>query len=301
MNRLLKNLTTSAIILSFIALRLGASELCSQSIEKIGLRIQRPDDSIIANTFADFLEKALGFQKFNRLWQQSMASGISSEHVFDRIIRGAKIAYKIDHKLGSNVPTSGPLLVVMNHPRAGLETFPIAKEILKVRSDIKIVAHHGLGFLKELNPFLISAAPVESGYDSMRTNRAAFTSMKNWLKEGHVLILFPAGWVSKEEGHDQDWKRSLGLLIRIAKPVVLPVFVSGKPSLRIRLAAKINREIAQLFLPQEILTQTESDINYVVGSNVSAQQLLDRGLNDKELSLFLQKMTEALPQGVKHD
>ncbi|MDD2523194.1 MAG: 1-acyl-sn-glycerol-3-phosphate acyltransferase [Anaerolineaceae bacterium] len=126
------------------------------------------------------------------------------------------------------VPTSGPLLVVANHP--GLIDILGVIAILK-REDVKIVAQQK-GFmrvLRNINRLMLTLEP-DSTF-KLKTIREIIQA----LNDDMVVIIFPSGQLEPDPAIVpgaaealQGWSDSIGVFLnKVPKTRLLPVLVSG--------------------------------------------------------------------------
>jgi len=78
-------------------------------------------------------------------------------------------------------------------------------------------------------------------------NQGAITEMMNWVKEGHVLIVFP----NEDVGTNDAWEDSIGVIIRRRQVPVVNVYIEGQNSKLFRLARKIHPLLGGLLIPRE--------------------------------------------------
>jgi 1-acyl-sn-glycerol-3-phosphate acyltransferase len=120
-----------------------------------------------------------------------------------------------------NVPTSGPVLMICNHqshidlPAVGVGVYhrhfhPMAKKSL--------FDNPMFGWLiRSLNAF-----PVDTRKSDIKSLRTAI----DLLKQGHLVLIFPEGQRTAT-GHIGPFQEGMMLLIRRAKPTILPAAIDG--------------------------------------------------------------------------
>ena len=98
----------------------------------------------------------------------------------------------------ARIPPTGPLVVVANHPHGLVDGMVLAELIGRVRTDYKILTRSLLTGIPEIAEFLI---PVPFPHED--NARQAGLDMRNacmsHLRNGGVIILFPAGRVAHSE------------------------------------------------------------------------------------------------------
>lgn len=140
------------------------------------------------------VEWATGLSTLDRLYRQESLPEDSFEFMQETLAR-IGTQYQVDHGSLESVPTEGSVLIVANHPFGGIEGVILASLISRVRKDVKVLANELLKRIPELDDLFIGVN-VFGGEQARRTNRLAIKEANQHLKQGGVLILFPAGEVS---------------------------------------------------------------------------------------------------------
>ena len=89
----------------------------------------------------------------------------------------------------------GPVIIVANHPFGGIEGIILASLLRSARSDVKFMANYLLNCIPEMNDLLISVNPFKST-TSIKDNIKPIRESIRWVKNGGMLVVFPAGAVS---------------------------------------------------------------------------------------------------------
>lgn len=137
------------------------------------------------------------------------------------------VAYEVDDKL-QNLPKTGRLIVVANHPLGYLDGIGLLEYIAKQRSDVKMLVNQGLHNLLGMPELTI-------GVDSFhgRLSKQAYKAIKQQLENEGALIIFPSGLVSrriKGELLDMPWNSSFVRFAKNYNAPVLPVFMRARNS-----------------------------------------------------------------------
>ncbi|MHB1400553.1 MAG: lysophospholipid acyltransferase family protein [Trichloromonadaceae bacterium] len=175
------------------------------------------------------------------------------------------------------IPASGPLVVVANHPFGAIEGLLLAGLLRRRRADVKILANHLLQSLPELGELLIPVDPF-GGKNSARRNVRPMREGLRWLKQGGVLLVFPAGEVShlqlfRREVSDPLWSINLARIVRGSGAPVLPIFVPGQNGPLFQMAGLIHPRLRTLLLPRELLNKQNRTLPLRIGNLISAARL----------------------------
>lgn len=153
-------------------------------------------------------------------WQRSLLKWLFREKEFHRLaganrhLRGLDMVEQILEEFAvrcelterdlEQIPSAGPVVVIANHPIGTLDGLALLHAVAAVRGDVKVVANRLLSRVESLSSLMI---PVDNmGH---RTRRSQVAMMQDHLENQGVLIVFPAGEVSRlttkgvRDGHTQ--------------------------------------------------------------------------------------------------
>lgn len=203
--------------------------------------------------------------------------------VLPRFVSGLEVAGQ------SHLPTSGPLLVVANHP-GGADALAVAASL--PRNDLKLVVS-ALPFIRELPNsarHLIYTARLDT-HQRMEVVRSAIRH----LREGGALLIFPRGVVEPDPevlpGASEslaDWSPSLGIIARsVPQLEIVTAIVSGvlsrtslrNPIAKLRKEPRERQKLAEILqLIQQMLFPRRMVVNARLsfGSPLSAAELYDQ-------------------------
>jgi putative hemolysin len=197
----------------------------------------------------------------------------------------------------ARVPASGPLVCVANHPFGGIEGVVLQALLRRVRPDVKIMANYLLGRMPEMRDlcFLVNPFGTES---SFRDNIRPMKESLRWLRDGHVLAVFPAGEVSHlslPHGNIRDpaWSRTIAGIIRKTEAPVLPVFIEGRNSALFQVLGLLHPRLRTAMLPRELLNKRNTCLRFRIG-NVVPFARLARYADDAEMMDYLRLRTYIL-------
>jgi len=189
----------------------------------------------------------------------------------------------------ANVPRSGPLVVVSNHPFGVVEGLVLARVLTRIRPDVKILANHMLAAIPEMRPMLIELDPFGGNGAKVR-NMTGLRAALSWLKQGGTLVAFPSGEVSslavsRRMVADPPWRSGVAALVRKACAPVLPVFFSGRNSNWFQAAGLVHPRLRTLLIPHENLKRCGQQLQLSIGAAIAAEKLT--GLSVEETSEYM--------------
>ena len=218
---------------------------------------------------------------------------------FESLLAEMRVTFRIDEKDVRRIPRTGPVLAVSNHPFGMLDGAVLGALLLRVRNDVKIMTNRLLSGVAELREHCIFVDPFQE-IGSIQRNRRALKQALVWLREGHMLAVFPAGEVShlqlaRGEVTDREWSPMIARLARMTEAAVLPVFFQGRNSIAFHALSLIHPGLRTPWLINEFLNQAGKSLQVRTGSVVSRRTLAAIG-NDEETIQYLRRRTYLLAQ-----
>ena len=115
-------------------------------------------------------------------------------------------SYSITHRHRNNIPATGRVVIVANHPLGALDGLCLLKLVGEVRRDVKIVANDMLLNFSALSSLFL---PVDNL--SKSTRKSSVARIVECLNNDEAVIVFPAGEVSRiRPGGVRDGKWNSG-------------------------------------------------------------------------------------------
>src|SRR3974390_493374 len=195
----------------------------------------------------------------------------------ERLLSEMRVNIRVDSADQARIPSSGPVVVVANHPYGMLDGAILAVLLTRVRHDAKILTNFLLADVPELQKHCIFVDPFEPDH-SLESNRRALRQALAWLRQGGMLAVFPAGEVSHlqmpaAQVADPEWNPTAARLIQKTGASALPVYFCGHNSAGFQLLGMIHPKLRSALLLQEFLQQEGKTIEVRIGSEVSAETL----------------------------
>ena len=246
------------------------------------------------------IERATGRKKLEKVYKEY------SEKINDpRFFWGAVLEImniKITNKSKNNleIPQSGPLLMISNHPFGIIDGLILCSLASKVRSDFKIMTHETLKLIPELDKFIL---PVDfSGKDkeTLKKNIKTTKEAKEHLSNKGLLIIFPSGSVSvaktlKTAAQDDEWKLFTAKLIHQTRTDVLPIYFEGKNGFLFHLfASKLkNQTLKYSTYIHETRKKIGKEVIIYTGKKIKYENI--KSIKDRtELTSYLKNLTYSL-------
>ena len=219
----------------------------------------------------------------------------------DEVIRILDLKIEFDESELKRIPKEGPLIVVSNHPFAGIDGLLLIKYLSQVRSDVKVVAHFLLQKIEPVSNYFVA----QDFGDQNKTELQNYSGVKDavlHLTNGGVLCIFPAGEVSTygtfDSITDQVWQFPVVKFIKKARVPVMPVFFQGTNSRLFHLIAKVHPSLRLGKLPSELLSKKNKKIKIRIGSPVNTDEQ-DKFCDVYQFGRFLRAKTYSMESQIK--
>ena len=241
--------------------------------KKVRFTYSTADQPLFQRAVIQAIEKIGGQRKLKKLYVRHQENLAKGENFFDSAIKLLRINVKFDAEALANVPANGAILFISNHPYGVLDGITLTWLAMKVRPDIKVLAHEVLCQAPEAakNLLPVAFAPTR---ESRETNVASRLAAQNWLKQGGAVGIFPAGGVSTSErphrgmAMDLSWAPFTAKLIRMSKATVVPVFFSGQNSRLFQIASHLSLTLRLSLVFRETARRIGTDLLVRVGKPI---------------------------------
>lgn len=250
----------------------------------------------LAPWLAKPLENFLCFPRLNALY--SYVSHADTPQTFlDASLRLLNIQVNVTQDDQARIPATGPAVVVANHPFGVIEGMILAHVLFGRRPDVKVLANYLLAQVPQTQGFCIFVDPFDTPH-SAQANIQGIKAALTWLKQGHMLVLFPAGEVSHfdlryRQVVDPVWNDNVARLVRRSQAAVLPAYIHGRNGLFFHLAGLVHPRLRTVLLPRELLNKRDRTVEVRFGSAISARQW-QAYPTDGELMAYLRQRTYTL-------
>ena len=236
---------------------------------RVGLSVARPAISWL-----------LGLDTYRKLYQRVK---VAPQGTFcSRALHVLDIRLDLAGAALSEIPNTGGLIVVANHPHGILDGLAIADVIQRRRQDVRILTNHLLAFIPELSELSLFVDPF-SGGDTAARSHAGLRAALRWLAEGHALITFPAGSVAcmrestAETPTDSPWRDTIARLAVRTGATVLPAHIEGHNSRWFYRAGRVHSSLRTVLLARELLHHRGRSVSVRLGRPLSLHEELRRG------------------------
>jgi putative hemolysin len=198
----------------------------------------------------------------------------------------------------ANIPKTGPVVVVANHPSGLVDGMVMAEMVCRVRSDFKILTRSLLTGIPEVEEFMIPV-PFPHEDNARELGLQMRDETLRHLKAGGLIIIFPAGKVAMSEGWwgpaiEAEWNVFTHKIVRSTGAVIVPIFFPGQNSRAFLIANKISDTLRQGLLLYEIKRSLFKPQRPFVGKALDADVLKDWEGNPRGFLAWLREHTLGL-------
>ena len=196
-----------------------------------------------------------------------------------------------------NIPTSGKVVIIANHPLGGLDALCLLRLISQVRKDVKIVANDFLAGFEALNSLL---NPIDNY--KLRQSKKDIKKIYEALNNEEAIILFPAGEVSRATPKgikDPAWNKGFLNFAQNSNAPILPIFLDAKNSKTFYTISVINKTFSTLLLSHEMFNKKSKRIAIKVGQIIPNENITPKGIDKKFLLNLYKKHLYSLKKGKK--
>ena len=197
-----------------------------------------------------------------------------------------------------NIPRTGPLITVANHPYGILDGLMMGHILARTRGDFRILANHVFRKAPDLNKVILPINFDETK-EAMRENLATRKVALDYLAQGGAMGVFPGGTVSTSakpftRPMDPGWRRFTAKMVAKSEAAVVPIFFEGHNSRLFQVASHLHTTLRMALLIKEFKRRVDEPVRVVIGEPIPRAELSQYAANPKSMMDFLRERTYAL-------
>jgi len=261
-----------------------------------------PEDPRFKRLVIQLIERITGQPELKRMYLEHQNNPKPGESFWDAAISKLRLKIDLNEQDLSEIPRTGPVIIVANHPFGVLDGLMVCWLISRVRNDFKVLTNALLNRAEEIKPYLLPI-DFEETKAALETNIRTRAESKALLEKGGALVIFPGGTVSTtptllaRKAKDPEWKTFTGRMIVQGKAPVVPVYFDGQNSRLFQIASHISMTLRLSLLFKEVHDRIGEGLTIRIGKRIPYETL--KGFSDrKELMAFLRDQTYALEAAV---
>lgn len=137
------------------------------------------------------VDRMLGLKDLDDRYQRLPAS-MDYRDFLTAVLNALRVEYVCDDDEVARIPTSGPVIVIANHPFGGLDGVIITHLLAGLRSDLRVLANGLLARIIELQPVLIPVNPF-GGIAARHPNVSGTRTALRFLQAGGDAVHLSSG------------------------------------------------------------------------------------------------------------
>lgn len=213
--------------------------------------------------------------------------GVQGFEFIDEVLDYFNFSYSLSNKERMNIPSTGRVVIIANHPLGALDGLALLKLVGEVRRDVRIIANDVLMNFDALQNLFL---PVDNlGKNTRKANIARIVEA---LQNDEAVVVFPAGEVSRAglTGiRDGKWNSGFIHFARKANAPVLPVYLGGKNSPLFYGLSYLNKSASTLMLAREMFNKRSVTLPVRVGEPIAFKQLDALPVSNRDKAKLLKK------------
>jgi|GEM_PF-6579684 Putative hemolysin len=196
------------------------------------------------------LMKLIGINKLEQFYDRLTSLPPADRNYWSEVIQqmNVKLHYSKNQQL--NIPQTGGLVVVSNHPFGGVDGLSILAMLKEVRSDVKILMTDAFGdMLPEIATDIIGVN-LSGSREARKQNLLKIEEIRQWVAAGHVIVIFPAGEISRVVRpfgplEEIMWKPTAMKIARETGAGILPLYFEGQNSAVFQAVSTFSRHMEE--------------------------------------------------------
>ncbi|RZV15966.1 GNAT family N-acetyltransferase [Aliarcobacter butzleri] len=265
-----------------------------KEIEKKFPKIKEKEN-ILKKSLLKIAKKIVHEDSINQFLSQN--SHLKGFDFVDAVLDYFDFDYTVSSNDLQNIPSTGKVIIIANHPLGGLDALCLLKLVGQIRKDVKILANDFLVGFEALHSLMI---PLDNFKD--RQSKESIKKIYEALKNEEAIIIFPAGEVSRATPKgvkDPAWNKGFLNFAKNSNSAILPIFLDAKNSKTFYTISLINKTFSTLLLSNEMFNKKSKNINIKIGQIIPSENITPKGLNKDFLVNLYKKHLYALKKGKK--
>ena len=204
----------------------------------------------------------------------------------------------------ANIPATGPLVVVANHPYGILDGLMMGQILSRTRGDFRILANSVFRRAEELNRIILPIS-FEETKEALALNVQTRKTALDYLGQGGAMGVFPGGTVSTSarpfgQPMDPGWRSFTAKMVAKSGATVVPIFFDGHNSRLFQLASHLHQTLRVALLIKEFRSRIGEPVRVAIGAPIGPDRLAQYRADPKALMDFLRRATyELSPRPIK--
>ncbi|MFV0358470.1 lysophospholipid acyltransferase family protein [Tropicimonas sp.] len=197
-----------------------------------------------------------------------------------------------------NIPATGPLIAIANHPYGILDGLMMGHILSIVRGDFRILANSVFRKAEDLDRVILPISFDETS-EGRRQNIETRKAALHYLGDGGAIGVFPGGTVSTAikpftRPMDPGWRSFTARMIAKSRATVVPIYFEGHNSRLFQFASHLHSTLRLALLIQEFRKRVDEPVRVVIGEPIPRDALDQRAKDPRAMMDFLRTETYSL-------
>lgn len=249
----------------------------------------------ITEPFITLLRRLFYEKRINAFLQKN--SDTFGAEFIQKVLEYFNFSYSASNSEIENIPSSGKVIIISNHPLGSLDALSLLSLVLSIRKDVKILANELLFAIPQMRSLLL---PVDNLAGS--TAKESVKAILKALNNEEAIIIFPAGEVSRIRPtgvRDTKWKSGFLHFAKKTNAPILPIFVKARNSWLFYFISMIYKPLASLLLVHEMFNKQNKHIQIKIGELIPPSSIFMQGLSEKAQINLLKRHLYRIAKGKK--
>ena len=196
----------------------------------------------------------------------------------------------------ANIPATGPLVLIANHPYGILDGLMMGHLLDRVRGDFRILANSVFRRAEALNRVVLPISFDETR-EAVKLNLETRAEALRYLGQGGAIGVFPGGTVSTSakpftsRPMDPGWRNFTAKMIAKSDATVVPVYFDGHNSRLFQIASHVHYTLRLGLLIKEFRARMDEPVRVVIGQPILASDLAPLKADPTRMMEFLRRAT----------
>lgn len=196
------------------------------------------------------------------------------------------------------IPATGPIVVVANHPWGFVDGLVLTNLVSRVRPDLKILTRAFFATLPEIDASMVPVA-FPHDEDSVNHNIAVRKEVMEHLQNDGVVILFPAGRCATArrlfgKAIEHDWNAFTAKMILRSRARVVCVYFQGQNGALFQFVQHFSATLRQALMMHEITCKIGKSVEPRIAPVMERDEIDPWKLKPREFMKHLRSLTLAL-------
>jgi putative hemolysin len=263
------------------------------------LTYSSPQDHVIKNVLIKSIERLTGQRKLENLYFDLINKPQPYRSMWEAALAQLQINLEYDEAQLARVPRSGPLIFIANHPYGLIDGLAICHLASKVQPQFKILINSVLAQEDWIAPY---ALPIDfhETKEAVQININSKRLAMQTLREGGLIVIFPAGGISTAKGlfgkvTDLEWKLFAAKLIQISQATVVPLYFHGHNSKLFQIVSQFSLTLRLSLIIHEVRNKIGESLQVTIGTPIPYAKIANIKKR-KELIDYLREVTYGLAE-----